>query len=199
MSTGPYPSLSTPRLRLEPCELSHLDGLHVVDGDPEVMRFITGSAETRDQTRAVIERVQARWARWGHSWWTFIALDTHEVVGAGCIQHLRRGGKEPDPECPLEIGWRLRRDRWHQGLATEAAVAMANFAFHRLGASTLYAVCDPQNVASMAVMKRLGMRFRGVENWYERALDTCEITAAEWPAAERAISAGNRPLSPGSG
>ena len=97
MSTSPYPSLATPRLRLEPCELGHLDGLQAVDGDPQVMRFITGSPETRDQTRAVIERVQARWARWGHSWWTFIALDTNEVLGAGCIQHLRRGGDEPDP------------------------------------------------------------------------------------------------------
>jgi RimJ/RimL family protein N-acetyltransferase len=180
MSTSPYPSLSTPRLLLEPCELSHLDGLHAVDGDPEVMRFITGSPETRDQTKAVIERVQARWARWGHSWWSFIALDSNEVVGAGCVQHLRRGGTEPDPECPFEIGWRLRRDCWGRGLASEAAVAMAAFAFDRLAAPTLYAVCDPANEASMAVMKRLGMRYRGMEEWYQRPLATCELTAAEW-------------------
>lgn len=180
MSTSPYPLLATPRLRLEPCDLGHLDGLHAIDADPLVMRFITGSPETREQTQAVIERVQARWARWGHSWWVFVEHDSDEIVGAGCIQHLRRGGDEPDPECPLEIGWRLRRDRWGRGLAIEAAVEMAAFAFDRLEAPTLYAVCDPANDASMAVMRRLGMRYRGVEEWYQRALTTYEITAVEW-------------------
>lgn len=174
--------LTTRRLRLEPCHPGHLEGLHAINSDPIVMRFISGCPETRDQTLTMIERVQARWARWGHSWWSIIERDSNEIVGAGCIQHLRRGGDEPDPACPLEIGWRLRRDRWHRGLATEAAVAMAAFAFERLHAPTLYAVCDAQNAASMAVMKRLGMRYRGVEEWYERALDTCEITAAEWVA-----------------
>jgi RimJ/RimL family protein N-acetyltransferase len=174
--------LRTRRLRLEPCHPGHLDGLHAVNSDPRVMQFISGRAETRQETLAMIERVQARWARWGHSWWSFIEHDSQAIVGAGCIQHLRKGGDEPDPACPLEIGWRLRGESWHRGLATEAAVAMASFAFDQLRAPTLYAVCDPQNEASMAVMKRLGMRLRGVEQWYERALSTCEISAADWVA-----------------
>ena len=51
-----------------------------------------------------------------------------EIVGAGCIQNLRRSGNTPDLDCPLEIGWRLRREKWGRGYATEAARAMANFA-----------------------------------------------------------------------
>jgi RimJ/RimL family protein N-acetyltransferase len=172
--------LLTPRLRLEPCHPDHLDGLQAINADPVVMQYITGRPETPQETAAMIARGQARWAQWGYSWWSFIERDSGEVIGAGCIQNLRRSGTEPDAECPIEIGWRLRQDRWRRGLAIEAAEAMAAFAFDTLKAPTLYAVCDPNNPASLAVMRRLGMRDRGIEEWYERPLTTCEITAAEW-------------------
>lgn len=173
--------LTTARLRLEPFDLSHLDGLHEMNADPEVMRYLSGRPETREETIAAIERVQARWREFGHSWWSFLDRESGHVVGAGCIQHLRRTDTPlPDRTCPLEIGWRLRRDHWHQGLASEAAVAMADFAFKGLAASELYAVCDPQNAASAAVMRRLGMNELGIETWYGRSLSTYRTTAQRW-------------------
>ena len=83
---------------------------------------------------------------------------------------------------PLEIGWGLRPDRWGRGYATEAARAMGGFAFDRLAIPALLAVAVPENTASCRVMERLGMRFRGIEPWYEMELATYEITVAEWRA-----------------
>ena len=60
--------LITARLRLEPFEDHHLDGLNAMNADPEVMRYLTGRPETREETLAAIERVKARWAEWGFSW-----------------------------------------------------------------------------------------------------------------------------------
>jgi len=167
--------LITARLRLEPFEDHHLDGLNAMNADPEVMRYLTGRPETREETLAAIERVKARWAEWGFSWWSFIAKESDEIVGAGCIQYL--GG---NPANPLEIGWRVRRDKWRQGLAFEAAERMATFAFETLEANLLCAVCHPENIASVAVMKKLGMRFRSVEEWYSANDLTFEITRNEW-------------------
>jgi RimJ/RimL family protein N-acetyltransferase len=173
--------LTTARLRLEPFDLAHLDGLHEMNSDPEVMRYISGRPETREETVAVIERVQARWREFGYSWWSFLDRISGQVVGGGCIQNLRRTDTPlPDRTCPLEIGWRLRRDRWHQGLASEAAVAMADFAFGMLTAPELYAVCDPGNAASAAVMRRLGMDELGIDTWYGRSLSTYRVTAEQW-------------------
>jgi len=172
--------LTTARLRLEPFDDAHIDGLNVMDADEEVMRYITGRVQTRQETVESVERVKKRWRQCGFSWWSFIELSSGGVVGAGCIQHLRRQGTEPDPACPLEIGWRLRRDRWRQGLASEAAIAMADFAFQKLNAGVLYAVCHPDNAASAGVMIKLGMRYRGIERWYEKELATYEITSEEW-------------------
>jgi RimJ/RimL family protein N-acetyltransferase len=155
-----------------------------MNADPEVMRHISGRAEALHETAAMVERVKQRWAEFGYSWWSFIERDSGELVGAGAIQNLRHSATpQPDPACPLEIGWRLRRDRWGQGLASEAAKAMAGFAFDTLHAQELYAVCEPENAASAQVMKRLGMQDCGLQTWYGKSLATYKISVAQWRAA----------------
>jgi ribosomal-protein-alanine N-acetyltransferase len=60
---------------------------------------------------------------------------------------------------------------------------MTAFAFERLRAEVLYAVCHPENKASVAVMSRLGMQYRGLEDWYAQKVTTYEITSRSWLAA----------------
>lgn len=174
------PVLTTTRLNLVPFMASHVPGLNAMNADPEVMRYISGRAETLAETAAMVERVQRRWAEIGYSWWSFIERDSGEIVGAGALQNLRRTATaEPDPSCPLEIGWRLRRDRWHQGLASEAAQAIADFAFATVHAAELLAVCDPDNTASARVMQRLGMQPMGLQTWYGKPLLTYQTQAPQ--------------------
>jgi RimJ/RimL family protein N-acetyltransferase len=178
--------LQTARMRLEPCCEAHFEGLHAMNRLPEVMRFIGGGGpETPEGTRAMIERVQARWADWGYSWWSFLAQDTGQVLGAGAIQHLRpEAGPVTDFDAlrsqPLEIGWRLHPDFWGKGLASEAAQAMAAFAFDTLAAQELLAVRHPDNIDSQRVMERLGMRYRGLERWYGEPLATHAMSVQDW-------------------
>ena len=174
--------LTTSRLRLEPFAEGHLAGLNAMNSDPEVMRYLSaGRPETLDETRAVIERVMKRWGEVGYSWWALIERETGELVGAGAVQNLRREATlVPDLACPLEIGWRLRRDRWGQGLAAEAGRAMGDFAFRELNARELFAVCDPANIASANLMRRLGMQEVGVQRWYGKDLLTYRIHADQW-------------------
>jgi RimJ/RimL family protein N-acetyltransferase len=177
--------LTTSRLRLEPFTEGHLAGLNKVNSDPEVMRYLSaGRPETLEETRAVIKRVMKRWSEVGYSWWAIIERETDELVGAGAVQNLRRDATlVPDLDCPLEIGWRLRRDRWGQGLAVEAARAMGDFAFKELNAPELFAVCDPANTASANVMKRLGMQEVGIQRWYGKDLLAYLIEADQWIAS----------------
>jgi RimJ/RimL family protein N-acetyltransferase len=171
--------LTTERLRLEPIDDHHFDGLQAMNRLPDVMRFLTGTPETPEQTRHMIELVKGRWAQFGFSWWAFIERDTGRLVGAGCIQYLGR-----DPANPHEIGWRLVPDKWGQGLASEAARTMAGWAFETLDALRLVAVCLPGNDNSAKVMQKLGMRYRGLETWYDRPHAAYELTRAEWLARQ---------------
>jgi RimJ/RimL family protein N-acetyltransferase len=177
--------LTTLRLRLEPCNDSHLQGLHQVNLDPEVMRYITGRPDTLEDTQAMIDRIKARWADTGYSWWCFIELGLEEVIGAGCIQHLGC-----DRNNPLETGWRLRRDKWGQGFASEAAERMAAFAFETPKGELLCAVCDPANTASSNVMKKLGMQYRRNERWYGMETAVYDMTLADWRGRQVSRKAG---------
>jgi RimJ/RimL family protein N-acetyltransferase len=173
--------LSTARLRLEPCADAHLDGLNAVNADPEVMRYISGQAQTRAETQEMIDRVKARWAEFRYSWWTFIERDSGQIIGAGCVQNLRREmTPNADPTCPLELGWRLRRDRHGRGYASEAAFAMGDWAIDTFKPDELLAVCEPANTASSNVMKRLGMHDRGLQRWYGKDMATFGMSADEW-------------------
>lgn len=177
--------LHTRRLRLEPFAEAHLEGLHEMNRKPEVMQYISGRPETRDQTAAAIARVQRSWAVLGTSWWAFIDPASGRVAGAGCIQYARREPVMPEDlerlrSNPLEIGWRLHPDFWHLGLASEAAHRMAAFAFDVLAAPAIIAVRHPDNLASGRVMDRLGMRYRGMETWYGETLATHALGREEF-------------------
>ncbi len=180
--------LTTARLRLEPLSDIHFDGFHAMNADPEVMRYLSGQPETPEQTRAVIERVKGVWASTGYSWFAFMARDTGELVGAGCLQNLRREAQPlPDRDCPLELGWRLRREHWGKGYASEAAHALGDHAFDALEPDEVLAVCHPKNAGSAAVMKRIGMTPAGLQRWYGQDLMTYRISTEDWQArrAER--------------
>lgn len=61
----------------------------------------------------------------------------------------------PDTELYYLIG----REHWGRGYATEAAMALAAYAFDVIGLERLYAKADPQNTASLGVFKKLGFQF----------------------------------------
>jgi RimJ/RimL family protein N-acetyltransferase len=172
-------TLLTPRLRLEPLNDGHLEGLFELNRDPIVMRYITGRPDTLDDSRAMIQRVQSRWAEFGYSWWAFIRQSDGLLIGSGCIQHLNR-----DPQGPLETGWRLRQDAWGQGFASEAARHMVGWAFATLKPELICAVCQPDNTPSSTVMQRLGMRYTGTGRWYDMDCARYDITAEEWQASD---------------
>ncbi|MFK3711737.1 GNAT family N-acetyltransferase [Leclercia adecarboxylata] len=155
--------LETPRLKLEPYDDSHYEGLRVMDSDAGVMRYITGGiVKTPEETWEGIRRVQARWDKYNFSWWAIIEKSSGAIVGAACLQHLANVDG-----APLEIGWRLVPEHNGKGYATEAAKAIVNYAAEQVGATYLVAVADPENIPSQRVMQRLGMTYKAIEQHYD--------------------------------
>lgn len=132
-----------------------MDGepLFKVFGDAEVMRFGNG-VQTEE---------------WIHNWlltcfdWYFNAsgfgpyaiVNQHdqEVIGYCGLFYFPDLDGQPE----VEIGYRLARSAWGKGFATEAAVAVCDYALKTLGMKRIVAMIDPSNIASIRVTKKIGM------------------------------------------
>lgn len=144
--------LSTPRLHLRELTRDDLPFLAELLGDAEVMRFYPQDYVWRD-AEAWLGRQLARYANDGHGGWLAVDRATGEPVGqVGLSLQLVEGAWEP------EIGYLIRRSRWRQGLASEAAVAVRDHAFAVLNKPYVISLIRPINHPSRGVARKMGMR-----------------------------------------
>lgn len=111
----------TARLVLRQPEACDAEPLMAMDADPEVMRYIgTGATIPPDRERALaaITRWRAQWREQGFGMCSVIIAATGEYAG---WVTLAVPGFLPEILPAVEIGWRLRREHWGRGYATEAA------------------------------------------------------------------------------
>lgn len=147
--------LATKRLTLREFRLDDLGDLAALDADPEVMRFITGGRPIpRDEVAGVLlPRYLAAYQRWA-SFGTWVAEDADGFAGWFALQPLKDA---EDDETVAEIGYRIARDRWGRGYATEGALALMRKAFTELGVRQVRAQTMTVNARSRAVMERIGL------------------------------------------
>lgn len=89
------------------------------------------------------------WHLRGYGQWTVVEKASHEVVG-------RVGLWNPEGWPGVELGWIIRRDRWGQGLATEAARTALDWAWSNVDANTIISIIQPDNVRSIRVAEKIG-------------------------------------------
>ena len=150
--------MNTERLLLRRWDLDRdLEPYAAICADPEVMRYIgDGHTATRQETAAAIARYEAEWEARGFGLFAAERRETGDLIG---FVGLSRPTFLPEVLPAVEIGWRLRRDTWNQGLATEGARAVLRFAFEDVGLDEVVSIHQAGNDASAAVMRKLGMIF----------------------------------------
>lgn len=142
--------LETARLTLRTFRRADLAPYAKLNADPEVMRYLGGvisTAESDDIAAWAQETYAAH--RMG-----LLAIERRTdgvFLGMCGLHHVTW---YPDD---IEIGWRLAREFWGNGYATEAAAAWLEYGFGVLTLPCVISVTDVPNARSIAVMSRLGM------------------------------------------
>jgi len=128
-----------------------------IGADAEAMRHYP-SILTRAESDACMERYEREWAREGFGKW---AVEIPGVAAfAGSVGLATLSFEASFTPC-VEIGWRLAREHWGRGYATEAARAAIEDGFTRARLDEIVAFTVPANTRSIRVMERLGMKFAG--------------------------------------
>jgi ribosomal-protein-alanine N-acetyltransferase len=145
----------TPRLILRKFNESDVDSLFSFLADPEVMRFsITGPGTREDIQNRYLPSCLKRYSRDGMGQWAAVRKSDGICVGECgiCVQ-------EVDGEKEFEISYRMRRDCWGIGLATEAARACRDYGFEKAGLRRLISIIESENAASIRVAEKMDMTF----------------------------------------
>jgi RimJ/RimL family protein N-acetyltransferase len=156
----------TPRLAFRRWRAADAEAVLDMYSRPEVYRFLGGTPSPVRDLDDARSRIDARNARTHglQGIWAIHVLDDESPVGAALLVPLPRSDGEPSDV--HEIGWHLHPDWWGRGLATEAAGAVIERA-RSAGLAEVRAVVAPENAASHAVCRRLGMTRAGLtREWY---------------------------------
>ena len=147
-------TLRTERLILRPWTAADRAPFAAMNADPEVRRFFP-SLQTRAESDASADFLSSQFARTPYGPWAVEVPGTVEFAG---FVGLWETAPDVRHQGPVEIGWRLARDCWGKGYATEAARAALDFVFREKLLDAVVAFVAPANLASRSVMDRIGLR-----------------------------------------
>lgn len=147
--------IETQRLILRQWTLADIPSIVSIYGDPETMRlFGRGVTFSRQELTDSLEHVIAEYVDEGLGNHAVIEKQSLAIVGH-CGVH--RGSDTND----AEADWLIARHRWGLGYATEAATAVLERAFDAQNLPAISGVARRENLASIAVMRKVGMTFAG--------------------------------------
>jgi ribosomal-protein-alanine N-acetyltransferase len=168
--------IETERLLLRPFARDDLDEFASINADADVMRYIgDGKTQTRAQTEMRLNAILEHWAQHGFGLWAVVDRASNTLVGFCGLQYL-------DNTAEIEIGYRLAKQFWGMGFATEAAAATLRYAFEVLGLDRIVAVVQPENFASQSVIEKIGLGYVRDARFYNSDVEYYAITRGEFEA-----------------
>jgi RimJ/RimL family protein N-acetyltransferase len=153
------------RLILRPFSEADLAPFAALNVHPRVVETL-GSAPTRAESDAMVERFSAEMAAEGWGLWAVEVSGGAPFVGMVGLHRVN-----PAIPCApaVEVAWRLSPDHWGHGYATEGALMAMRYGFtmlHGGGLSQIVSFTTTLNTRSQAVMERVGM-VRDVEGDFD--------------------------------
>jgi len=160
--------MRTERLALRRLTTADAANLLSLDGDAQVMRFLTGTtrslAQIRDEVLPDLAGCHLRYPGFGY--WAAESRAGGQFIGWFGLRPVTPTGDAiehwPDADGDTgvaSLGYRLRRSAWGQGYATEGARALVRLAFTGLGLREVVATTMAVNTGSRRVMEKAGLRY----------------------------------------
>jgi RimJ/RimL family protein N-acetyltransferase len=175
--------LETARLTLRPFVEADLEAIHAMRSDPDVVRYLYGEVQSRDETRkSLAQKIAApAWVQQG-DWMSVAAVERESglIVGDMALHWVSERDKT------AEIGFVIDPRHQGNGFATEGARALIEWVFGEVDFHRVIGRTEARNAASARVLQKLGMRLEAqfVENEWVKGEWQSELVYAvlerEW-------------------
>lgn len=122
-----------------------------MNADPAVVEHLQGPM-SRERSDDFVDRIENHWDEHGWGLWAVEVPDVAPFIGYVGLWPAEYVEAEM-----VEVGWRLARQYWGHGYATEAARAALDYGFTGVGLAEIVSFTVPQNERSWRVMERIGL------------------------------------------
>ena len=167
--------LETDRLLLRQYVEEDAEAFFRLNTDPEVLRFVPDPPlQSVEQARQLlIDHPIADYRKHGFGRGACILKSTGEQIGFAGLKYLDELGE-------VDVAYRLLPAYWRHGLATEAASASLHYGFAELGLPRIIGLVMPENIASVRVLEKAGLRYAETALFWGHQFSKFIIDESDW-------------------
>lgn len=147
--------IETDRLLIRQYKDSDLPAMIAMNQDDQVMEFFLGK-RTAEESIAAFHSFKSKIDTQGYAFFAVEEKNSGDFIGFVGLLDITF---DVDFAPGVEIGWRMLRQYWGKGYATEAAKACLVFAKDTLGLNKVYSFTTATNIRSSNVMQKVGMKY----------------------------------------
>lgn len=148
------PVVTTSRLTLRQLVVADLPKLVALYTDPVVMQYLPAGTRDRQETEWLLQFHLRHWQQVGFGCFAVEENATGNWLGQAGLLWLH-----PESDT-VELSYTLKQSSWGRGLGSEVAIALTDYALKTLYYRQVTAICHPQNIASLKILAKLGMRYQ---------------------------------------
>lgn len=146
------PILQTERLLLRPFIIEDAQDFYDLNADPEVTKYTGDGAFANIKAAENFIRNYHPYTTEGMGRWAVLSKSDGAYLGWCGLRYV--------PELKeVDLGYRFFKKYWGQGYATESSQACLGYGFKILHLNKIVARAMEENIGSIRVMEKLGMRF----------------------------------------
>lgn len=158
--------IETERLILRRYTMDDVQDAYEVNLDPEVSRYTCdGGVKTLEEIRQIIKNnVLGDYEKHGFGRYAVIYKPDNKFIGFSGLKYL------PEYDT-VDIGYRFAKKYWGMGIATESARPFLKYGFETLKLKEIIGLVVPENTASSNVLKKLGLTFEGIQEFFGETVE----------------------------
>jgi len=157
-----FPILQTERLSLRQPDQRDTPALFAIHRDEAVMRYYGMEPfQTAQEARDEIDWFRALWTESTGIRWTITLKEKDRYIGDAGFHKYEQAHSR------AELGYKLVKAHWGQGIMSEALTEVLKYGFATMGLNRIEALVDPRNIASARLLEKLGFATEGILREYE--------------------------------
>jgi [ribosomal protein S5]-alanine N-acetyltransferase len=147
------PVFKTERLVLRQVLPNDAEQMHILRSDDSTMKFLDRPrSKSVEDAHALIKKMDEAQKNNEGITWTITIIGDDRLIGTIGIWRIDKENHRG------EIGYMIFPDHWKKGIMTEATTAVLKFGFEKLNLHSIEANLNPENIASVKLIEKLGFR-----------------------------------------